>query len=65
MSGLVAGKVGVWSKVSKRFVFGICADNKKEARRKLIDKIGYWEAQKYRWEIRPISKRHEEDVMKK
>ena len=50
------GKVGIWSKVSKQFVFGIAEDNAKDAYRELAKRIPYWDTQKYRWVCKPLPK---------
>jgi len=42
------GKFGIYSALSKRKVFGICCDTKKECFDELKKHIGY-DAQKYRW----------------
>jgi hypothetical protein len=52
---LVAGKVGIWSKVSKKFVFGIAENTAAEAKRKLRERLGY-DSLKYRFVVKPISK---------
>ena len=52
---LVAGKVGIWSMVSKKFVFGISENTAKEANRKLRERLGY-DSLKYRFIVKPISK---------
>lgn len=48
--------VGIWSKVSKQFVFGIKAETAKEAYKKLREKIGYYESCRERWVCKPIPK---------
>ncbi len=53
---LIAGKVGIWSMVSKKFVFGIAENTSKDAKRKLREKLGY-DALKYRFIVKPISKK--------
>lgn len=50
-------KVGIWSKVSKQFVFGIAEANAKDAYRKLRERVGHYDALKYRWVCRPIAER--------
>jgi len=47
--------LGVWSTVSRRFVFGIKAINKKEAQRQLRNKVGFYESLRYRWRIKLIN----------
>jgi hypothetical protein len=43
------GKMGVFSQVSKSFVFGICCDSKKECLEELGNHIGFYDKLKYRW----------------
>ena len=49
-------KVGIWSKVSKQYVFGISADNANEARKQLRKIIGN-DALKYRFVCRDIKEK--------
>ena len=51
----IVGKAGVRSGVSKRLVFGICCDTKKEALNELRSRIG-WDSAKWRWKIASWSK---------
>ena len=53
------GMYGIWSGVSKGFVFGIQEPTKKAAFRKLYDKIGK-NSFKWRFEARPIKESHAE-----
>lgn len=48
-------KWGVWSLITKRFLFGISENSKREAKWKLIEKIGYYEAQKSRFCFKLLS----------
>lgn len=47
-------KWGVWSGVSRKFVFGISTQTKREARSALIKKVGFFDSLKYRWKIKEI-----------
>lgn len=51
----IVGKVGVRSGVSKKMVFGICCDTKKEALAELRSRIG-WDSVKWRWKTDSWSK---------
>lgn len=43
------GKLGIRSGVSKKMVFGICCDSKKECMNELRLHIGYYDSLKWRW----------------
>ena len=47
----IIGKFGIRSRITKKMAFGICADTKRECKTALIYKIGYWESQRYRWQV--------------
>ena len=50
------GMFGIWSTVSKQFVFGIQEPSKSKAEKALFNKIGN-NARKWRFEVKPIRKR--------
>lgn len=50
-------KFGIYSRVSKKFVFGISEATAKDARKKLMEKIGYYESLRYRWKAMPIKEK--------
>lgn len=53
------GMFGIWSDVSKKFVFGIQQPSQTKARSALYNKIGN-DARKWRFSVKPIRKRDAE-----
>lgn len=50
------GMYGIWSDVSKKFVFGIQEPSKTKAWKALFKEIGN-NARKWRWRVKPIRQR--------
>lgn len=61
-SAPLTGMYGIWSAVSKQFVFGIQEPSKSAARRQLFNKIGN-DAYKYRFSAKPIKDCEEHRMM--